>query len=44
MSEKCDYCKETVHRSQYGGWWEGDDNTSECDANPGGHEVDGQQR
>lgn len=39
----CDHCSQPVHRGS-GGWWEGDDRTSDCPVSDGGHAVDGETR
>lgn len=40
---QCDHCRQPVHADR-NGWWVGADETSECDSNAEGHEVDGYQR
>lgn len=36
----CDHCAEVVH-TDVNGFWVGDDETAECAAFDGGHEVNG---
>lgn len=40
----CDHCGKVLHRQVPGNWYIGKDETSDCDANEGGHEVNGDPR
>lgn len=40
----CDHCSLLVHRQMAGGWWVGQDETSDCDVNAAGHTVNGDAR
>lgn len=40
MDTTCDHCHGPVHRD-VNGYWVGADETSECEASPDGHTVDG---
>lgn len=44
MAPGRDHCGQVMHRSRYGDWWYGDDETADCAENMRGHEVDGQPR